>query len=174
MEHNLVKGLYPEFKRDYLRLIALGQVETNALKTLSIDWYDFFELCARDPQFRTDIDEARKSRADKWVDRIAISIDKKYYSMVEGVEVERPPVKDELGKDKLDFEKLKFLAQADNPDKYSGGMKPKIDINFDMTDFKLLPPEEALRALKNDPFAIEAEIIVKETKDEQEESKDSN
>jgi hypothetical protein len=169
MELQLVKGLSPQFKNNYIRLIAAGAVESQALIVLEVDWLDFFEICSKDPQFRKDIEEARKNRADHWVDKIAVSIEKKYH--FEGPEdpitkevkiFERPPTKDELGRDKLDFEKLKFLAQADNPDKYAGGSKPKVNIEFDMKDFKLLSTQEAAKVLLADPFAkptIDAEIV---------------
>lgn len=175
MDLQLVKGMSPQFRTNYLRLIAAGHVESTALAFLEVDWLDFFEICSKDPEFRADIEEARKCRADKWIDNIAVSLDKKYYIEVEKEEGrierhERPPNKDELGKDKLDFEKMKFLAQADNPEKYSPGAKPKISVEFDMADFKLLSPQESMTALKNDPFAkptIDAEsTVVKEKKDE--------
>lgn len=173
MENNIVKGTSPTFKSDYLRLIASGQVETNALKILEVDWIDFFEVCSKDPTFRANIDEARKQRADRWVDEIAESLTHKYYDRgdIEGVvtEIERPPNKDELGRDKLHFEKRKFLAQADNPEKYSQGAKPKISVEFDMSDFKLLSMDEAKKVLHADPFAmnaIEAEYTNQENKDE--------
>lgn len=170
MEHSLVKGLNPNFKSNYLRLIAAGHVEKTALAILEVEWLDFFEVCSRDPEFRANIDDARKSRADRWVDRIAESIDKKYEIATtddEGkpVTIERAPNKDELGRDKLQFEKLKFLAQADNPEKYAAGAKPKINVEFDMTDFKLLNVADAAKVLINDPFApktIEAEFTSKE------------
>jgi hypothetical protein len=171
MENSLVKGISPHFKSNYLRLIATGHVERVALEILEVDWIDFFEVCAKDPQFRTDIDEARKSRADKWVDKIAESINHKYTTEVQDAEgktqvFERPPNKDELGRDKLTFEKLKFLAQADNPEKYASGAKPKLSVEFDMTDFKLLSMDEAKKVINADPFAnpnvIEAQIVPKE------------
>lgn len=176
MEFQLVKGMNPQFKNNYLRLIAAGQVEKNALVILGVDWLDFFELCAKDPEFRTDIETARKARADRWVDGIAESLDKKYH--FEGPEnpetgiapmIERPPNKDELGRDKLNFEKMKFLAQADNPEKYATGGKSKIALEFDMSDFKLLSTAEAAKVLSNDPFArptIDAEFTSKENKDD--------
>jgi len=169
METSLTKGLSPAFKTNYLRLIAAGYVEATALAFLEVDWLDFFEICSRDPEFRNQIDDARKSRADQWVDRIAQSLDKKYMIEVPGEEgrppirQERPPNKDELGRDKLDFEKLKFLAQADNPDKYATGAKTKVNVDFSMEDFKLLPVAEAAQVLANDPFAkapIETEFKV--------------
>lgn len=172
MEHSLVKGLSPHFKSNYLRLIASGCVEKQALLILEVEWLDFFEICAKDPEFRADIEEARKSRADRWIDGIAESLSHKYtIDTVEAdgtpVQIERPPTKDELGRDKLQFEKMKFLAQADNPEKYSPGAKPKINVEFDMTDFKLLNVADAAKVLINDPFApktIDAEIV--EKKDE--------
>lgn len=172
MEHKLVKGLSPQFKSNYLRLIAAGHIESSALAFLEVDWLDFFEICAKDPEFRANIDEARKSRADRWVDGIADSLTKTYFTEIdnpvtgETIRHERPPNKDELGRDKLNFEKLKFLAQADNPEKYAPGAKSKINVEFDMQDFKLLSIDEARKVINADPFAqlptIDAEIVTKD------------
>lgn len=160
METSLVKGLSPYFKSNYLRLIAAGHVERTALAVLEVEWLDFFEICAKDPEFRANIDDARKSRADRWIDGIAESLDQKYF--FEGPDdpetgkptvIERAPNKDEIARDKLNFEKMKFLAQADNPEKYAAGAKPKINVEFDMSDFKLLNIAEAAKVLINDPFA---------------------
>lgn len=162
METSLVKGLNPLFKTNYLRMIAAGHVERTALLFLEVEWLDFFELCAKDPVFRSQIDDARKNRADRWIDDIAESIQKQYFTTieVEGIETkfERPPTKDEIAKDKLDFEKRKFLAQADNPEKYAQGGKVKVAVEFDMQDFKLLDIVEAQKVLSKDPFAIDAEF----------------
>lgn len=171
MELQILKGLGPQFKTNYVRLIASGCVEATALATLQVDWLDFFEVCAKDPEFRSDIEEARKLRADRWIDSVAMSLSKKYMVEIErdNGEIEkheRPPNKDEIARDKLEFEKLKFLAQADNPEKYSAGAKPKINIEFDMSDFKLLSTQEASKVLANDPFAkavVEAEVVEKPT-----------
>lgn len=164
MELQLLKGLNPQFKSNYCRLIAHGYVEATALAYLEVEWMDFFELLSKDPEFRSSIEEARKARADRWVDRIAVSIDKVYETETEidgkQVVMERPPTKDELGRDKLQFEKMKFLAQADNPEKYSAGAKPKLTVEFDMSDFKLLSVEDAQKVLTSDPFAnvVDAEF----------------
>ena len=171
MDLSLIKGINPQFKSNYLRLISAGHVEKTALEILEVDWLDFFEICAKDPEFRAKIEDARKSRADHWVDRIALSVDKKYEIEAEHpetgepIKVERAPTKDELGRDKLQFEKLKFLAQADNPEKYAAGAKPKINVEFDMSEFKLLNVADAAKVLINDPFApktIEAEFTKEE------------
>lgn len=167
MESQLVKGIHPGFKNNYLRLIASGHVEATALAVLEVEWLDFFEVCAKDPEFRANIEEARKHRADHWIDDIALSLTQKYETETEVngemIRTERPPSKDEIARDKLHFEKRKFLAQADNPEKYSPGAKPKINVEFDMTDFKLLSMEEAKKVLINDPFAkatvVEAEVV---------------
>jgi len=165
----MIKTLGAEFKQNYLRLIAAGYIESAALSMLETDWIDFFELCSKDPNFRDDIDTARKARADRWVDRIALSVDKEYSIVLpDGNRLIRPPNKDENSRDKLEFEKLKFLAQADNPDKYgqSAG-KTKIDLSLDLSEFKLLSPQESIKALNNDPFnkmaTVDAEIVVKKT-----------
>lgn len=173
----LVKGLGPQFKNNYLRLIAAGHIESSALACLEVDWIDFFELCSRDPEFRANIEQARQKRADVWVDRIAGSLDKKY-TFEDGVDAsgrpifrERAPTKDELGRDKLEFEKCKFLAQADNPEKYAQGAKPKVQVDIDLKDFKLLSPQESIQVLNSDPFnkmvTIETDFEpVEEKKDE--------
>ncbi len=97
------------------------------------------------PEFVKDIEEARKHRAEFWVSKIAHSVDEVY------------DPKDVSG-EKLRMEKLVFLAKADNPERYGTG-KTKVDISLDLKQFKLLPPDEAVKALANDPFAtVEAEF----------------
>jgi len=163
----LIKGLTPDFKDNYIRLIASGHVERTALAFLQVEWFDFFEMCSKDPEFRAGIDAARKARADRWVDGIADSLNKIYEVEIEkdGIttKYERPPNKDELGRDKLQFEKMRFLAQADNPEKYAQGGKVKVAVDIDMSDFKLLSPQESIKVLNNDPFnkmaVIDAEIV---------------
>lgn len=130
-----------EFKAAYVRLICEGNSEATALKTLGIKWIDFFEAAADDPDFRKDIEEARKFRAEIWVDRIVKSIDSN--SMLP---------KDSVPAAKLEFEMLKFLASADNPDRYGGKGGSKVDVNIDLSQFQLIKPEEALKVLQDDPF----------------------
>jgi hypothetical protein len=152
-----------QFKDKYLKLIAAGKSESIALRTLGVDWMDFFELCAKDPDFRKDIDNARKARAEVWVSKIVESVEPKYLKDSHGnpTEVERIPSKDETMYRKLQFDQLKFLAKADNPERYgdAGGSRPTVEIN--LNDFKLLSPQEAIKTLNNDPFnklvTIEAE-----------------
>lgn len=130
------------FKNDYIKAIASGDTEAKILKRMKVDWMDFIEILADDPQFRKDIDEARKHRAEVWVDRIVGSLD-----------AEEPVQASQVPALKLEFEKLKFLAGADNPDRYGTAAKgAKVDVNVDFKQFQLLAPKEALKVLQEDPF----------------------
>ena len=135
-----LKGL----KEKYLELISEGYVEQVALKTLDFPKGIYLQLLMEDSDFNLKVTEARKLRADFWVSKIANTIDTDFG-------------KDEVGSERLKFDKLQFLAKADNPDRYGNNSKSKIDVNIDLTQFKLLPPEEAVKALAMDPFAIAAE-----------------
>lgn len=141
-----------QFKSDYVRLISQGYTEGRALAELEVDFIDFFEQVAKDEQFRKDIEDARKQRAEIWVGRIIDSTTPKMLKLDDGTEIERIPGKDETAHRKLEFEKLKFLAKADNPDRYgeASGKNNKVEIN--LNDFKLLTPQESIKVLNNDPF----------------------
>lgn len=132
-----------ELKSSYLELISNGYSETVALQKLSFPKPLYLKLLLEDLDFIQDVESARKLRADFWVGKI-----------VESVDV--PVEKDEVAAERLRFDKLQFLAKADNPDKYGNNNK-KLDINIDLKQFKLLPPDQALKAIKEDPFAVDAE-----------------
>lgn len=132
-----------ELKSKYIELITQGYSESVALERLEFPRSLYIKLLSEDRDFLQEVEEARKIRADFWVAKIAETVDKDY-------------TKDEIPSERLKFDKLQFLAKADNPDKYGNNSK-KLDINIDLTQFKLLPPEQALKALSEDPFAIEAE-----------------
>jgi len=121
-----------------------------ALKQLSFPKALYIKLLVEDLDFIADVEKARKLRADFWVSKIAETVDHDYS-------------KDEIGSERLKFDKLQFLAKADNPDKYGNNSK-KLDVNIDIKQFKLLPPDLALKSLQSDPFAIEADFV--ELKDE--------
>lgn len=152
-----------DFKSNYVRLISQGYTEGKALQVLEVDWLDFFELCAKDEDFRKGIEDARKQRAEVWVGKIMDSVDPKFIELDDGTKVERIPGKDETAHRKLEFEKLKFLAKADNPERYgeAAGKGNKVEIN--LNDFKLLQPSEAIKVLNNDPFnkmvTFDAEVV---------------
>lgn len=139
-----------ELKSNYLDLISNGYTETVALKQLSFPKALYIKLLVEDLDFIADVEKARKLRADYWVSKIAETVDHDYS-------------KDEIGSERLKFDKLQFLAKADNPDKYGNNSK-KLDVNIDIKQFKLLPPDLALKSLQSDPFAIEADFV--ELKDE--------
>lgn len=135
-----------KLKDDYIELITSGYTENVALEKLNFPRALYIKLLSEDADFTADVEQARKIRADFWVSKIAQTVDFDYS-------------KDEVASERLKFDKLQFLAKADNPEKYGNNAK-KLDINIDLTQFKLLPPEEALKSLAQDPFApkaIEAE-----------------
>lgn len=130
-------------KETFLDLIASGYTETLALSKSNITRGQFLRYCDEDPEFIKQIEESRRSRAEVWVSKIAENID-----IIHD--------KEDVPGHKLRLEKLVFLAKADNPDRYGTG-KTKVDISLDLKNFKLLSPEDSIKALSNDPFAIEAE-----------------
>ena len=132
-----------QLKNKYIELITNGYTENVALTKLDFPKGLYIKLLVEDRDFVKDLEEARKIRADFWVSKIAETVDFDYS-------------KDEVGSERLKFDKLQFLAKADNPDKYGNNSK-KVDISIDLKQFKLLPPDEAVKALAADPFAIDAE-----------------
>jgi hypothetical protein len=130
-----------DLKSKYLDLISNGYTETVALQQLNFPKGLYIKLLVEDTDFIADVEKSRKLRADFWVSKIAETVDKDYD-------------KDQIGSERLKFDKLQFLAKADNPDKYGNNSK-KLDVSIDIKQFKLLPPDLALESLKNDPFAIE-------------------
>lgn len=132
-------------KEQYLQLIAAGGTEDKALETVGISKASYIRALIEDPDFAKNVENARKHRADHWVNKIAASVDEEYDAL-EG-----------LPNAKLRFEKLQYLAKADNPDRY-GAKASGANININLGEFKLLKPEEAAKALAADPFAIEAEF----------------
>lgn len=134
-----------DLKKSFLDLTSSGNIEAKALETLNLTRGQYIKMYLDDPEFAKQIEEARKSRAEYWVSKIANSID----DVIDAKDVPS---------EKLRFDKLQYLARADDPDRYGSNSKSKIDISLDLKQFKLLPPDEAVKALANDPFAIEAEF----------------
>lgn len=132
-----------ELKNKYIELITNGYTENVALTKLDFPKGLYIKLLVEDRDFAKDLEEARKIRADFWVAKIAETVDFDYS-------------KEEIGSERLKFDKLQFLAKADNPDKYGNNAK-KVDISIDLKQFKLLKPEDAVKALASDPFAIDAD-----------------
>ncbi len=144
-----------ELKEKYIELISEGYAEKVALEKLSFPRGIYIRLMMDDFDFNSKVTEARKMRADYWVGHIMNSLH-------DDISKEDVPV------ERLKFDKLQFLAKADNPEKYGNNPK-KIDVNIDLGQFKLLPPDEALKSLAADPFApkvIEAEFTEKEEEED--------
>lgn len=140
-----------DLKVQYLDLISQGYTELVALEKLNFPKALYLKLLLDDNDFVLQVENCRKLRAEFWVSKIAATVDQDFS-------------KDEVGSERLKFDKLQFLARADNPDKYGNNTK-KLDVSIDLGKFKLLPPEEALKSLASDPFAIDADF--KELNDEE-------
>lgn len=141
-----------DLKEQYVELIAKGYVEDRALMELGISKGMYMRLLLDDNEFAIDVEEARKHRAEAWIGEIARDVNTIYD-------------KEDIPGQRLKFDKLMYLAKADNPDRY-GSNKKSTDININLSQFKLLPPEEAMRSLALDPFAIPAESILVEEDEE--------
>lgn len=129
-----------ELKSKYIELISQGYVEHVALEKLNFPRGAYLRLMLDDRDFNLAVGEARKARADFWVAKIVEDLDSDYDAK-------------EIPTQRLKFDKLQFLAKADDPDKYGNNSKKTIDLNIDLGKFKLLAPEQALKALAEDPFA---------------------
>lgn len=142
-----------QFKKDFVELIANGFIEVKALQQLNMNKGIYIRYCMEDPDFVKAIEEARKHRADFWVSKIAENIDV-------------IPETSEVAGEKFRFEKLCFLAKADNPERYGNNSKSKVDISLDLKQFKLLAPDAAVKALASDPFATVIDAEFTESKEE--------
>lgn len=134
-------------RRDqYVELIATGLSENTALLKSGLPKPTYIRLLADDPDFARQVELARKHRAEHWIGKIAEGVDDL-------------PEQNEVAGEKLRFDKLQFLAKADNPDRYAGSGKG-VNIAINLGEFKLLNPEDAKKALAADPFnvPIEAEF----------------
>lgn len=144
-------AMVKELKVKYLELITNGYTENVALQTLNFPKPIYLKLLLEDLDFIEQVEKARKLRAEFWVAKIAESVDK-----------DTDP--EMVSSERLKFDKLVFLARTDNPERYGTNAK-KIDVNIDLGQFKLLPPDEALKSLASDPFALEAEFKELDEKD---------
>lgn len=132
-------------KEKYLEYIAEGMVEKHALERANFKKGEYIRAMLDDADFVKAIETARRHRAEHWVGEIAASYD-----------VHHP--KDEVAGAKLIFDKLAYLAKADNPERYGNSAKGA-NININLGEFKMLPPDEARKVLASDPFAIDADYI---------------
>jgi len=111
---------------DVLDMIAGGADEQSVCEHFKVKRGTFVQWIVKYPQFDNAVKEARRQRADSFrsiihermytdeVDDIGMSTGKK---------VIRTLYKDEVPGEKLIFEKLKWLAEMDNPEKYGAKVK---------------------------------------------------
>lgn len=145
--------LDPSKKNQFLALIATGKSEKQALLELDITYGEYLLFLASDSTFDEEINQARKRRGDVWFHTIIEELDSCYDV-------------DEVSLYKLKFDKLKYLAAMDNPEKYSEKVKDnKVEINFG--EYKQLSNKEMKEIIEQDPFAIDAEFEEVETKEEE-------
>ena len=139
-------------RKEFCELIASGRTETQALEVINTTrelegkspWDEavVVQLQIKRPEFRENLEDAKRKRADYWFDGIAKSVAKEIS-------------KDEVPAEKLKFEQRKYMAAIDNPEKYSE--KHRMDVSLGINIFqeiKELPTSEVSKLLKSaDPFS---------------------
>lgn len=135
-------------KQEFLELISAGMTEPRALGHIGFTRPTYTQLLLRDPDFKEQVELAKKARADIFYEKIVDSVDDvSPKALVPG--------------EKLRFEKLKYAAAMDNPEKYGEKSKHQIDINMNIfQEMKELPANAAKAILSGvNPFAaIDAEF----------------
>lgn len=142
-------------QQEFLELISAGMTEPRALAHLGFKKPTYTQLLIKDPDFKEQVEQAIKARADIYYEKIVDSVDEAL-------------TKNEVPAAKLRFEKLKYVAAVDNPDKYGEKSKHQIDINMNLfQEMKDLPASEAKKILNGlNPFAVvEAEFKPVEEED---------
>lgn len=132
---------------EFLELISSGMTEPRALAHLGFPRPTYIQLLLKDADFKEQVELAKKARADIFYEKIVDSVDEVLD-------------KNEVPGAKLRFEKLKYAAAVDNPDKYGEKSKTTLDINMNIfQEMKELPLAEARKILDGvNPFSIEAEF----------------
>jgi len=111
---------------DLLDMIAGGADEQSVCDHYKVRRGTFVQWMIRYPQFENAVVEARKQRADSFR---SIIHDRLYIDEVDeegektGKKVIAAHHKDHVPGEKLIFEKLKWLAEMDNPEKYGAKVK---------------------------------------------------
>lgn len=124
---------------DLLSLVANGFSEYEAATQLGIRVGELIAYMYNSPELQKQIEIAYRSRGAVWHDEIIKSLKKDYDQA-------------QVAGEKLRFEKLKFLAKVDHPERFTE--KVKIDQESKTTVIvRPLSPQEARDILLNDPFA---------------------
>jgi hypothetical protein len=140
-------------QRRFLDLILEGKSERQVLLELNIPYSEYILFLTKSKKFCEDLEIAKKKRADVWFSKIIEDVD-------------RVADKDEVGGERLRFDKLKYLAAIDSPEKYSERSKETPEIKLTLNDFKGLSTEDAKKILENDPFSVvDAEFSPKAEED---------
>lgn len=127
----------------FIELISSGMTEPRALATLGFTRPTYTQLLLKDPPFKEAVEQAKKDRADIFYEKIVDSVDEVLD-------------KGDVPSAKLRFEKLKYAAAIDNPDKYAEKNKHSIDLNLNIfQEMKDLPAADAKAILASvNPFAV--------------------
>lgn len=125
----------------FLELIMNGRSERQALLELNVPYIHYVMTVLKDRDFAANIEDARKQRSNVWFGKIIEGAD----DIVD---------KDEVQSERLRFDKLKYLAAIDNPERYSEKSKETPEIKLTLNDFKVMSNEEAKKILDEDPFAV--------------------
>lgn len=145
---------------EFIELISSGMTEPRALAHLGFKKPTYTQLLIKDADFREQVENAKRSRADIFYEKIVDSVDEQL-------------LKEEVPAAKLRFEKLQYLAATDNPDKYGPKHKHSLDITMNIfQEMKDLPASEARKILAGvNPFAaIEAEFTPVEEEEDLEDA----
>ncbi len=137
----------------FLERLRAGETEPKILESMGVTKSQYHYLLVKDDQFRKELEEARKARAEVWHEKIA-------ESALQVVE------KDEVPGERLKFDKLKWLAEKDNPDRYGDKKTVDTTMNLNVFTIKGVTEAEALKAIQEDPFAVEAEFSVVDNEDD--------
>lgn len=110
-----------------------------------VPYSDFSAAELMDGKFQEKLKNAERKRADHWMHKVVSDID-----TVVG--------KDEAPGKKLQFEKLKWLAKIDNPEKYGDKVSTSIDIQHSIQiSTKNMSVADARKILAEDPFSVPLE-----------------
>lgn len=149
MEHPLTRNTEVKFltkaQREYiLEVMSKGVDPEDACATMCIP-YSSYLITTIESSFAEGIEEAKKKRADYWYGKIMKDVDV-------------IPSKEDAPGSKLKFEKLKWLAKIDNPEKYGDKVSTSVDITHNINlSVKNMSISDAKKILEDDPFSVPLE-----------------
>lgn len=155
---DLINPILPipvEMQEEVCRLIASGEFTEDEAVARACTPQSHFEFWKGLDQGLADrLDAAYKKRAAHWHDKIMKGVDD-------------IPDKEYAAGAKLQFEKLKYLAEIDDPDRFGKKSTATIDIKHSVVHtIKKMTTKEALQILSDDPFSSPVEAEFKEMVEE--------